>query len=64
MQLHPWHNVPFSNEILFFFFNITMIVNATLMAKMAPTVSTPPTAPGTTDWSCELEAGMIISDAK
>ena len=41
-----------------------MIADATLMAKMAPTASTPPTAPGTTDWTCELEAGMVITDAK
>ena len=29
----------------------TMIADATLMAKMAPTTSTPPTTPSTTDWT-------------
>ena len=47
--------------------NTTMIADATLMAKMAPTASTPPTTPSTTDWSCEIEAGIadvVILDAK
>ena len=35
-----------------------MIADGTLMAKMVPTASTPPTAPSTTDWICELEAGI------
>ena len=69
MQLATWHNVPFSTGILFLFFimNTTMIADATLMAKMAPTASTPPTTPNTTDWSRELEAAItdvVISDVK
>ena len=39
-----------------------MIADGTLTAKMAPTASTPPTAPSTTDWTCELEAGNRITD--
>ena len=45
-----------------------MIADATQMAKMAPTASTPPTAgPSTTDWICELEAAItdvVIMDVK